>query len=169
MAVFDDERITLTGAVPTEAAAAAIERFALEFSLSGATVVNNLAIDPGASTSSGVRVVELDSVHFSGDSDVITAEHAQQLDRIAQVMIDSPTTRLHVVGNTDQHGEETRNYVVSQRRAEAVAEYLASRGVERSRITTQPAGESNPLSTRPDAEADAMNRRTDYVFYGLFG
>jgi outer membrane protein OmpA-like peptidoglycan-associated protein len=167
--VFDDEWITLSGTVPTESAAAALERFVLEFSLSGAAVVNNLAIDPAASSTGGVRVVELDSVHFSADSDVITAQHAQELDRIAQVMIDSPTTRLHVVGNTDRHGEETRNYVVSQRRAEAVADYLASRGVDRSRITTQPAGESNPLSTRPDAEADAMNRRTEYVFYGLLG
>jgi outer membrane protein OmpA-like peptidoglycan-associated protein len=100
---------------------------------------------------------------------VITTEHARQLDRIAQVMIESPTTQLHVVGNTDQHGEETRNYVVSQRRAEAVAEFLATRGVDRSRVTTQPAGESNPLSTQTDAVADAMNRRTEYVFYGLIG
>jgi outer membrane protein OmpA-like peptidoglycan-associated protein len=169
MAVFDDEWITLTGTVPTESAAAALERFALEFSLSGATVVDNLTIDPAASTSGGVRVVELNSVHFSGDSAVITAGHAQQLDRIAQIMIESPATRLHVVGNTDQHGDETRNYVVSQRRAEAVADYLATRGVDRSRITTQPAGESNPLSTQSGAEADALNRRTEYVFYGLFG
>jgi outer membrane protein OmpA-like peptidoglycan-associated protein len=169
MAVFGDEWITLTGTVPSEAAAAALERFALGFSLSGATVVNNLTIGPAASTSGGVRVVELDSVHFSGDSDVIVAAHAQQLDRIAQVMMDSPATRLHVVGNTDQHGDETRNFVVSQRRAEAVANYLATRGVDRSRITTEPAGESNLLSTQPGAEADAMNRRTEYVFYGLLG
>jgi outer membrane protein OmpA-like peptidoglycan-associated protein len=166
--VFGDEWITLTGSVPSEAAAATIERFAADFTLSGATVVNNLTIDPAAPPSGGVRVVELNSVHFSGDSDVITAEHARQLDRIAQAMIDSPTVRLHVIGNTDQQGEETRNYVVSQRRAEAVADYLASRGVDRSRITTQPAGESNPLSTETGPAADALNRRTEYVFYGMF-
>ena len=48
-------------------------------------------------------------------------------------------------GNTDQHGEETRNFVISQRRAEAVVDYLVAQGIDPARLTTQPAGESKAL------------------------
>ena len=82
-------------------------------------------------------------------------------------MSEFPTATVHVVGNTDQLGGETRNYVVSQRRAEAVVEYLIAQGVDPLRLSTQPAGESNPLSTEVSATADALNRRTDYVIFGL--
>ena len=59
--------------------------------------------------------------------------------------------------------------MVSQRRAEAVVDYLVSQGIDPARLTTQPAGESNPLSTELTAEADAINRRTEFVFFGLLG
>jgi len=59
--------------------------------------------------------------------------------------------------------------VISQRRAEAVVNYLMIHGIDPSRLTTQPAGESNPVSTEVSAAADALNRRTDYVIFGLLG
>ena len=55
----------------------------------------------------------------------------------------------------------------SQRRAEAVVDYLVAQGIDPQRLTTQPAGESNPLSTEVSAAADALNRRTDYVIFGI--
>ncbi len=167
MAVFGNERITLSGAVPTRAAADELVAFAGNFSLTPATVINNLVVDPDAPTAGGIRVVELDSVHFVDDSDVITPDQARQLDRIVMVMNESPTLTLHVVGNTDQDGDPTRNYVISQRRAQAVVEYLVNHGIDRSRLTTEPAGESNPLSLLATAEANSINSRTDFVFYGI--
>jgi outer membrane protein OmpA-like peptidoglycan-associated protein len=168
-AVFEDEQVTLTGAVPSQAAADRVVAVALGFRLTPATVVNNLTIDPDAPISGGVRVVEFNSVHFVDDTSVITPDQARQLDRIVVVMNAFPDAMVHVVGNTDQRGEETRNFVVSQRRAEAVVAYLVSQGIDRSRLTTQPAGESNLLSLEVTEEAHSLNRRTDFVFYGLLG
>jgi outer membrane protein OmpA-like peptidoglycan-associated protein len=58
---------------------------------------------------------------------------------------------------------------VSQRRAEAVVAYLVAQGVDAQRLSTQPAGESNPLSTEVSPTADDLNRRTDFVIFGLLG
>ncbi len=165
--MFSDDQIVLSGSVPDEAAAARVLSLALDYRLTPATVVNNLTIDPDVPTDAGVRVVEHNAVHFVDDTDTITPEHAQQLDRIAGLMREFPGSRVHVVGNTDLNGPETRNFVVSQRRAEAVVTYLVAQGVDPQRLSTQPAGESNPLSTEVGPAADDLNRRTDYVIFGL--
>ena len=167
--MFTNDEITLTGAVPSDVAANQLLAFAREFGLTPASIVNNITIDSEAPAGGGLRVVEHNGVHFDGDTDAISAEHAQQLDRIVALMNAFPNTRIHVIGNTDQHGEETRNFVISQRRAEAVVDYLVAQGIDPARLTTQPAGESNPLSTEVGPAADALNRRTDYVIFGLMG
>ena len=164
---FSDDQVTLTGAVPSNDAASHLLALALDYRLTPATVVDNLTVDADLPADAGVRIVEHNSVHFVDDADSITPEHAQQLDRIVGLMGQFPAVEVHVVGNTDQRGEETRNFVVSQRRADAVVNYLVAQGVDPLRLTTQPAGESNPLSTEVSATADALNRRTDYVVFGL--
>ena len=60
-----------------------------------------------------------------------------------------------MVGNTDQQGDETRNFVVSQRRADAVVDYLVAEGDRPARLTTQPAGAIEPAAHRWTPEADA--------------
>ena len=164
-----NDEITLTGAVPSDVAEDRLLALSGEYRLTPASIVNNLTIDPDAPVDGGIRVVEYNSVRFAGDTNTITPEHAQQLDRLVALMNAFPNTRVHVIGNTDQHGDETRNFVISQRRAEAVVDYLVAQGIDPSRLTTQPAGESNPLSTELGPAADALNRRTDYVIFGLLG
>jgi len=168
LAVFEEDQITLTGSVPSQAAADQLVAFAVGYRLTPAPVVINLTIDPDAPVAGGIRVVEFNSVHFVDDTAIISPDQAAELDRIVVIMNAQPGLTLHVVGNTDQLGEETRNFVISQRRADAVVNYLVDHGIDRSRLTTQPAGESNPLSADATEEANALNRRTDFVFYGLF-
>ena len=165
--MFDDEQITLSGTVASQGEADRLVQFATNYGRSPSTVNSQLIVAPTAPASAGVRIVDTTAVQFTGESEVITPEHAQQLDRIVFVMTASPELRLHVVGNTDLNGDETRNLVISQRRADAVVNYLVINGIDRSRLTTQPAGESNPISTEPTAEAAALNRRIDFVLYGL--
>jgi outer membrane protein OmpA-like peptidoglycan-associated protein len=164
---FDDDQVTLTGTVPSAEAADQLMAFAADYRLAPAPVVNELTIDPGTPSSGGVRIVELNSITFVDDSDEISADHGEQLGRVTTAMAAFPAATVHVVGNTHVEGDETRNFVVSQRRAEAVVDYLVSNGVEPARLTTQPAGETNPLRTDATPEADAINRRTEFVFFGL--
>ena len=78
-----------------------------------------------------------------------------------------PAVEVHVVGNTDQRGEETRNFVVSQRRADAVVNYLVARGRRPATADDAAGRRVEPAEHRGTTTADALNRRTDYVVFGL--
>jgi outer membrane protein OmpA-like peptidoglycan-associated protein len=164
---FRDDQITLTGAVPSANAEFRLFAFALGFALSPANVVNNLTIDPGVSVSGGVRIVEYNASHFSESSAAIQPVQAQQLDRIVWVMTEMPSATVRVIGNSDQRGDASVNQLIAQQRAQSVVDYLARRGIEPSRLAAASAGESDPLSSDDSAEAYALNRRTDFVIYGL--
>ena len=103
--VFTDEQIALTGVVPSEAAVERVLGLVLDYRLSPASVVNNLTIDSDVPADAGVRVVEYNAVHFVDDTDTISPEHAQQLDRIVGLMSEFPAAMVHVVGNTDLRGD----------------------------------------------------------------
>jgi outer membrane protein OmpA-like peptidoglycan-associated protein len=165
--VFADDQVTLTGAVPSAEAADRLTAFATDYRLAPVPVVNELTIDPTTPTSGGVRVVELNAVNFNSGEEVINPEQAEQLQRVVAAMETYPQATVHVVGNTDLWGDETGNLAISQRRADAVVASLVGDGIDPARLTTQPAGESNPLRTDATAEADAINRRVELVFYGL--
>jgi outer membrane protein OmpA-like peptidoglycan-associated protein len=166
---FAADQITLTGAVPTDQDVVRLEAFAAGYTLVDAPMVDDLTVDPDAPADGGVRVVELNAANFVEDSSALSPEQAEQLVRVVTAMGDDPGLTLHVVGNTDLDGDPTRGLIVSQRRADSVVAYLVARGIDGTRLTSQPGGQDYPLSTAPNAEADALNRRTDLVFFGLLG
>ncbi len=71
---------------------------------------------------------------------------------------------VRVEGNTDNLGDETWNQGLSERRAQAIVDYLASRGVDRRRLVARGNGSGNPLASNKTAEGRARNRRTDILF-----
>ena len=71
---------------------------------------------------------------------------------------------IRVEGNTDALGDESWNKLLSQRRAQAIVEYLLSRGVDRSRIFARGNGSARPVSSNRTADGRARNRRTDVLF-----
>lgn len=168
LVVLDIEQTTLIGTVGSEADAIQLNLFATSYRSSASTVVNRLTIDPDTPESAGVWIVDRTSVQFTDESDDVTSEHAQQLDRMAAVMGVSPRLRLHVIGNAHIDNDEAGNLAVSQRCANAVVNYLVEHGVDLTRLTMQPAGESIPIGTEPTDElVAAPGRRTDFVVYGL--
>ena len=71
---------------------------------------------------------------------------------------------VRVEGNTDNLGDETWNQGLSERRAQAIVDYLASRGVERRRLVARGNGSGNPLASNKTVEGRARNRRTEILF-----
>ena len=71
---------------------------------------------------------------------------------------------IRVEGNTDNLGDETWNQGLSERRAQAIVDYLVSRGVDRRRIVARGNGSTKPLASNQTAEGRARNRRTDVLF-----
>jgi outer membrane protein OmpA-like peptidoglycan-associated protein/ABC-type nitrate/sulfonate/bicarbonate transport system substrate-binding protein len=71
---------------------------------------------------------------------------------------------IRVEGNTDTAGDADWNRVLSERRAEAIVEYLVSRGVDRARIVARGNGSGRPIASNKTSEGRARNRRTDILF-----
>jgi outer membrane protein OmpA-like peptidoglycan-associated protein/ABC-type nitrate/sulfonate/bicarbonate transport system substrate-binding protein len=71
---------------------------------------------------------------------------------------------IRVEGNTDKLGDETWNEGLSERRAQAIREYLINRGVDGRRIVAQGNGSSRPVASNKTAEGRARNRRTEILF-----
>ncbi len=78
-----------------------------------------------------------------------------------------PKTTVLVIGHSDQRGDAATNFTLSEQRAQSVVSYLVSKGITPSRLSSRAVGESDLLSIDDDAAALALNRRTEFVFYGL--
>ena len=169
IAVFDTNSITLTGAVPDQAAKDRLQGLAVANAKPGqADVVDNqVTINPAVPRNIGVRVVELTSARFPDGSSEILPPHAAELDRIVTIMNALPNVSALIIGHADQRGDNLANYAISEERALAVKNYVISGGVAQSRMSSRAVGEEDLLTLANDPAALALNRRTEIVFYGL--
>lgn len=83
-----------------------------------------------------------DGVTFSTGSAAINPGFFDTLNSVAETLIKYPNSLIDVYGFTDTTGSPATNQRLSEQRAQAVADYLAARGVARARIATQGFGES---------------------------
>jgi outer membrane protein OmpA-like peptidoglycan-associated protein len=74
-----------------------------------------------------------------------------------------PTLKIQVNGYTDALGSDTGNLKISKKRADAVRDYLVSKGVSQDRITSQGFGEADPISDNGTDEGRQKNRRIEIV------
>lgn len=107
-----------------------------------------------------VIVLEGD-VLFEFDKAVIRPEFEPELDRIAALLRDHPEVRVYVDGHTDTAGPAAYNMRLSERRAQAVADALAARGVARERMEVRAFGETQLAVPTPDNTPEAKNRRVE--------
>lgn len=169
LAIFDVSSITLTGAVPDQAAKDRLEFLAIANAKPGQaeTVSNLLTINPAVPRNVGVRVVELTSVRFPAGSAEVLPEHGLELDRVVGIMNALPNITALVIGHADQRGDDLANYAISEQRANSVKNYVAAHGIAPDRLSSRAVGENDLLTLNDDAAALALNRRTEFVFYGL--
>jgi NitT/TauT family transport system substrate-binding protein len=71
---------------------------------------------------------------------------------------------IRVEGNTDATGDAGVNQVLSQRRAQAIVDYLILRGVPKNRVVARGNGSGKPVAANDTPEGRALNRRTDILF-----
>lgn len=101
--------------------------------------------------------VVLPTVLFKATTTELLPESYPALDQLAASLKARPTLRLRVSGHTDRIGEPDKNLLLSQRRAEAVKEYLVKAGVAAERIETVGYGDTRPVYVTPDVR----NRRVE--------
>jgi outer membrane protein OmpA-like peptidoglycan-associated protein len=87
------------------------------------------------------------------------------LDQFASGLSSQPNTEVRIIGHTDSTGSDTVNDPLSQRRADAARDYLASRGVDPRRIVTAGRGEHEPIAENTTEAGRSKNRRVE-IFLG---
>ncbi|MDO4764058.1 MAG: OmpA family protein [Flavobacteriaceae bacterium] len=102
-------------------------------------------------------------VNFGFDSAELTSNAKNNLDKLAQVLVDNPDTNINILGHTDSRGADAYNQRLSERRANAVVNYLYSLGVAKNRMTAKGLGESEPIATNETDEGRAKNRRVEFA------
>ena len=99
-----------------------------------------------------------DRVYFDYDSFEIRPDAAPVLGAQASWLQRYPNVRVRIEGNADERGTREYNFALGARRAQAVADYLASRGVNRARISTVSYGKERPIDAGSGEESWAKNR-----------
>jgi len=84
------------------------------------------------------------------------------LDQIAEQFIANPSFIIEVQGHTDNTGKADKNLELSQARADAVREYLISKGVPAERMTAHGYGQDRPIADNKTKAGRAKNRRVEF-------
>jgi OOP family OmpA-OmpF porin len=101
----------------------------------------------------------LRNVYFSFDQEEIRPGSAGAIELAVDQLLVCPGMRLRVEGFTDSSGEATYNDGLSERRAEAVRDFLVGAGTDPSRIEIRGRGPSSPAATKDSRVGRAANRR----------
>ena len=105
--------------------------------------------------------ITLDDLHFETGKSSIKANSYEMLNQLADYLKNRSDLKIEIAGHTDNVGNEDANMILSQKRAEAVKNYLIKKGVPASRLTSKGYGESRPLETNETAQGRQQNRRTE--------
>jgi len=108
-------------------------------------------------------IVSLADILFDFDKATLKRDVEFNLVKIAAILNQFEEMNIHIEGHTDTIGTEEYNLGLSQRRAQAVFDFLVSQGVSAGRMTWEGFGESRPVADNSTEEGRRRNRRVDLV------
>lgn len=109
----------------------------------------------------GSKIV-LKNIFFDLDKATLRTESTAELNRLVKLMADVPTLKIELSGHTDSQGSDTYNQSLSEKRAQAVVDYLTNAGISAGRLVSAGYGETQPISTNDTKEGRQLNRRTEF-------
>ena len=107
--------------------------------------------------------ITFEDVHFDFDMSTLKPEAIQILDMAVMTLNANPTLTVTIEGHTDSVGTSEYNLSLGERRANAVRDYLLSRGIAAGRMRTVSYGEERPIADNNTDAGRAMNRRAHIV------
>ncbi len=112
-------------------------------------------------------IVQLDNIYHDQGKQSIRPDAARELDKLVATMKRYPSLQAEILSHTDSRGDASYNKVLSQKRAQSVVDYMASKGIARSRLKATGMGESMPVNGCIDGvictESEYQrNRRTEF-------
>lgn len=108
------------------------------------------------------QIVRLNNVFFDFDKWDLRTESFVELDRVVKLLKENPAIEIEMSAHTDSYGSDEYNYKLSDNRARSVMEYILSKGIDPSRITSQGYGETVPVAENDTPENRQLNRRVEF-------
>lgn len=103
------------------------------------------------------------TINFERAKADLTPDSSQTLKELAEIANACPSFSIQIEGHTDAEGTDERNQRLSDRRAQAVADFLAQNGVDAKRLSTIGYGATRPIADNETAEGRAKNRRIEFT------
>lgn len=109
----------------------------------------------------GIQLTMESGILFHTNQATLQTMARQNIQKIAEVLMNYPDTDILVVGHTDSDGAEDYNHKLSEQRAQSVVDYLKSLGVSDSRLKMMGYGETQPVASNDTVEGKQANRRVE--------
>jgi OmpA-OmpF porin, OOP family len=168
--VVSDREVKLSGDALYDAAAVAIRASLAKDFPKDWQVKAEISVKPAAAPVDATVCQQLFSdllgrgrIRFETARATIDPDSAGLLDRLIETALRCPTTNIEIAGHTDGDGEDAFNQALSEKRAQAVADYLVKAGLPAERFTAVGYGSTQPVATNDTDEGKAQNRRIDFV------
>lgn len=107
--------------------------------------------------------VRLNEIYFDSDESTLRPQSRAELDRVKEFMTFNQNIKVEISGHTDDQGSHSYNESLSQRRAQAVVNYLVQNNVNRQRLVAKGYGEVRPVVDNNSEENRQYNRRVEFT------
>jgi OOP family OmpA-OmpF porin len=168
--VVSDREVKLSGDALYDAAAAQIRSGLGKDFPQGWQFKADISVKPAAAPVDATVCQQLLSdllakgrIRFESGRATIDPDSAGLLDRLVETSLRCPSVNIEIAGHTDGDGEDGFNQALSEKRAQAVADYLVKAGLPAGRFTAIGYGSSQPVASNDTDEGKAQNRRIDFV------
>lgn len=168
--VVSDREVKLSGDAFYDAAPAQIRSNIVKDFPQGFQLKADISVRPAAAPVDATVCQQLFSellgkgtIRFESGRSTLDADSAGLLDRLTETALRCPTTTIEIAGHTDSDGEDAANQALSEKRAQAVVDYLVKAGLPASRFTAIGYGSTQPVATNDTDDGKARNRRIEFV------
>jgi outer membrane protein OmpA-like peptidoglycan-associated protein len=111
-------------------------------------------------------IVSMPDVLFAFNKYDLKPEARERLAKISGIVLAYPDLKLQIEGYTDSIGSDEYNQTLSDKRAEAVRDYLVSQGVSMNNVSAQGMGKADPVADNSTAAGRQLNRRVEMIVSG---
>jgi OOP family OmpA-OmpF porin len=109
------------------------------------------------------EVLAKGTVRFESGRSSLDLDSAGLLDHLIEIALRCPTTNIEVAGHTDTDGDGATNQALSEKRAQAVVDYLVKAGLPAGRFAAVGYGSTQPVAANDTDDGKARNRRIEFV------
>ena len=139
------------------------DQYFLKNGITDSAAVKNIELQPIERNAS----VVLKNIFFETNRYELTPASLVELDKLVVLLSENPTISIEISGHTDNIGKAETNLLLSENRAKAVVDYLASKKIDAKRLAYKGFGLTNPIADNATEMGRALNRRTEMKIVGL--